>query len=505
MKTNWLILLAMVFTLSCQNPKSHSHETEQAEEAGAHEHEHAEGILLTQYTDSFELFAECSPFVAGEEAEILGHFTRLPEFKPLQNGEITAELFIEGKKVATANGSPVQTGIFDFDLEPTRAGKGHLVFSIKNEGQIEVPIEVFADEQEAEHAAHEAEIDNPNAVVFPKEKSWEIDFATTPVRFEPFGEVIKSTAKVEPASGQEMTHAAGMSGFVNYELSGLAEGITVPAGRAVLSISEKNRAENSMAVKYEEAKNNYESAKANYERISKLAGEKIVSQARLQEAERDYRNARAQYENLQKNYREGKQVISCKSAGYIKKLLVQNGQFVEAGTPLFVMAHNESLFLKAAVAQRYTNALSRLNDAVIKCPGCRHNISLAEVNGQVVSVGQSLSEAGFMVPVTLKIDRHEDLLPGSLVEVLLKTTSNQPVISVPNSALLEEQGNFSVYVQLTPELFEKRGVQTGASDGLFTEIKSGLQPGERVVSKGAILIKLSAASGKLDPHAGHVH
>ena len=60
-------------------------------------------------------------------------------------------------------------------------------------------------------------------------------------------------------------------------------------------------------------------------------------------------------------------------------------------------------------------------------------------------------------------------------------------------------------VQLTPELFEKREVVIGATDGLNTEIINGLTDNERVVAEGAILVKLSQASGALDPHAGHVH
>ena len=503
-----LFIIPLLFAIACHHGKTDEHQHNTEAEA-THQHAQEESIFLTQYTNRFELFAECAPLAVNEPAEILGHFTLLPQFKPLNDGKINVSLIINGEKIASAVGSKLQSGIFDFDMQaPTKAGNGELIFTINSTAindEISVPVTVFADEHKAEEAAHAAEPKTPNVVVFTKEQSWENDFSTTLPRFEPFGEVIKSTAKVEPASGQEMTHSTGMSGFVNFELKSLTEGQRIKANQTVISIEEKNRTENSIAVKYQAAKNNFETAKANYERISKLASENIVSQSRLQEATRNYQNARAEYENYQKNYSAGKQIIVCAQSGYIKKLLVKNGQFVEAGTPLFVMAHNNSLFLKAAIAQRYTQAINHLDDAVIKCPGCQHNLLLSEINGKVVSVGQSLSEGGFMVPVTLEIDRHEDLLPGSLVEVLLKTTSDQAVISIPNSALLEEQGNFSVFVQITPEMFEKRRIVIGATDGLFTEVKSGLQRNERVVNKGAILIKLSAASGKLDPHAGHVH
>ncbi len=60
-------------------------------------------------------------------------------------------------------------------------------------------------------------------------------------------------------------------------------------------------------------------------------------------------------------------------------------------------------------------------------------------------------------------------------------------------------------MQVTPELFEKREVKTGITDGIKTEILSGLSTHERIVTKGAFLVKLAQSSGALDPHAGHVH
>jgi len=65
-------------------------------------------------------------------------------------------------------------------------------------------------------------------------------------------------------------------------------------------------------------------------------------------------------------------------------------------------------------------------------------------------------------------------------------------------------GAYFLYVQVTPELFEKRAVLIGKSDGLSTEITEGLSVGERVVSKGAIMVKLSQSTGQLDAH-GHGH
>ena len=66
-------------------------------------------------------------------------------------------------------------------------------------------------------------------------------------------------------------------------------------------------------------------------------------------------------------------------------------------------------------------------------------------------------------------------------------------------------GNFFVFVQLTPESFEKRLVTLGSTDGCYTEILSGVKAGERVVTRGASMVRLAQGTASLDPHAGHVH
>ena len=78
-------------------------------------------------------------------------------------------------------------------------------------------------------------------------------------------------------------------------------------------------------------------------------------------------------------------------------------------------------------------------------------------------------------------------------------------MTVAGGAIVEEMGNYFVYKQLTPELFEKTQVIIGGTDGQRTEILSGLAAGERVVSRGAIIVKLAQAAGGLDAHSGHVH
>ena len=74
---------------------------------------------------------------------------------------------------------------------------------------------------------------------------------------------------------------------------------------------------------------------------------------------------------------------------------------------------------------------------------------------------------------------------------------------VPITAISEQQGLYYVYVQLDEECYQRREVELGADDGLRVRILSGLEPGERVVTRGAVNLKMASASGAI-PH-GHEH
>ena len=86
----------------------------------------------------------------------------------------------------------------------------------------------------------------------------------------------------------------------------------------------------------------------------------------------------------------------------------------------------------------------------------------------------------------------------------LQTTPIYNALAIPETALIEEQGVFYVYVQTAGESFQKREVKTGASDGKSIQILSGITAGERVVDKGAYQIKLATMSGTMPAH-GHEH
>jgi multidrug efflux pump subunit AcrA (membrane-fusion protein) len=192
-------------------------------------------------------------------------------------------------------------------------------------------------------------------------------------------------------------------------------------------------------------------------------------------------------------------------SGFVKQVYAKNGGYVEAGQPILTVSQNKFLVLSADLPQKYASVLGSIQTANIRTLQANLTYPFEQLNGKVLSYGKAANSDNFLIPINIQIDNKGSFTAGSFVELYLKTLTNTQALTVPNTALLEEQGNFYVWVQVTPELFEKREVSTGKTDGVCTEILKGIAPDERIVTRGALLIKLAQATGTLDAHSGHVH
>ena len=487
--------------------QSHDHGV-QSDDHGAHDHSHADMLMLTGYSDKFEVFVEMAPFAVGESSNIMALVSKIENFKPLESGKITASLIVGRDGIRQVAERPAKAGNYVFTLKPVTAGRGSLIFDIESAGgqsRVTIPVDVYSDGHSAFHGAENTVPDVVNSISFTKAQSWRVDFATEEVVRGAFGEIIRTTAQIIPSQGDERVVTALADGLVSFPAGNLLAGKTVNADASLFSIESSTLADNNMSVRYTEAEAEYNRAKSEYERKRELAKDKIVSERELIIAETEFKNAEINYNNLRKNFSSGKQSVSSPIAGFIKEVLVRNGEYVAARTPVMVVSQNRELLMQADLQPKYYSVLNGIVSANVRLFNSNKTYTLEELGGKLVSFGRSADVANPLIPVVFQIRNSGLFLPGSFVELFIKTRTNTQALTIPNEALIEELGSYFVFVQITPELFEKRVVVKGSTDGKRSEIISGLSDGERVVSRGAILVKLAQSSAALDPHAGHMH
>ena len=537
--------------------EAHSHDHEDGHDHG---HEGEGHLLLTAYSDGLEFFAETGTFVAGQEVSVLLHVTELQDFKPYVGEDVSvclvpkgesagdkcgncshvhgteAEPEIEGEGHSHQHeghshegetheghqheseghsheseghshqheGKTEVQGIYRFCVRAEAEGEANLVFSADGQ-RASIPVRVFGSASEASEYAESLEVRSSNGAVFPKEKSWSVDFATEEAVLEPFGQVIRATSRVQPSQEEVFTVSALTDGVVSIGAKALVEGREVRKGETLCIVKGSGTADENLATKYARAEADYNFARNEYERKKALASDRIVSESELRQAEAAFEIAKAVFENLKGNFDASGQSAKSPIEGFVTSVTVSNGQFVRAGDPIATVSRSRSLLVVAEIQPRYSACLKDICGATFKDMDSGRIWTLDELGGKVVSYGKSVSSDSPLIPVTFSVPNKGGFIPGSFLQTRIITRSETPAITLPTTSLIEEQGNYFVYRQLTPEYFEKTPVTIGASDGLRTEIRSGLNAGERVVSKGAMFVKLAQASGALDPHAGHNH
>jgi RND family efflux transporter MFP subunit len=369
------------------------------------------------------------------------------------------------------------------------------------------------DAHEGHNHAHEAKADaheghdhdhghahgsNPDEIILAPEKAKAAGVASMEIQPKAFRQVIKASGEVQSAQGNESTIVANVSGIVSFQRS-VTEGMQVGKGTGLMSISASKLQDGDPA---ERARIAYESAKADYDRASRLVESQIVSQKEFNAIKEKYENAKLAYEAIAKNQTKKGVSVESPMGGYIKNLLVKEGDYVEVGQPLATVTQNNRLFLRADVSERYYKYLNGITSANFKTPYDNQVYELEALNGKLLSYGKSAGS--FYVPVTFSFDNKGDIMPGSFVEIYLLSKPMENTIVLPIEALTEEQGLYFIYIQKCAESYRKQEVKLGASNGKEVQILSGVTPGDKVVVKGAYHVKLASASNALPAHS-HEH
>lgn len=486
--------------------------------SGDHHHDHAHdtqasepipGMTHLVRSDSLELFIEFPAPVAGTSAAMAVHLSCLGDpMRPLTDAKV--ELFydsLSGERV-TAVPSGVG-GLYLAEFPFRKPGITRLAIDvhhgITNERLFVDDVVVYATEEEARDKAVSGE-KNANAVRYTKELVWKSSFAVERLSPRPFAEVMHTGGELAEAPGEERLVTALTAGVVAYATPGLVPGLSLRDGQTLFEIraTEVERGERSAA--FSRAEEDLTVATAQYERAKALAADRILSEKELLEARLRYEQARVEYEQRQTalSFSRNKSTVQVPGGGYLLSLLVQEGAYVVAGQPLARIGTGRRIALRADVAAHHFDRLPGFLAANFRLPGSDQRLfATQELNGKREAYGRSLGRESAFIPVYFSMDRPEELLPGSAVEVFLLGPS-RPALVLPRMALIEEQGHFFAFVQTGGEYYEKREVSTGATDGEFVEILAGLEEGDWVVTRGSYRLKLASVSGALPEH-GHSH
>ncbi|MFT3977191.1 MAG: efflux RND transporter periplasmic adaptor subunit [Sphingomonas bacterium] len=180
-------------------------------------------------------------------------------------------------------------------------------------------------------------------------------------------------------------------------------------------------------------------------------------------------------------------VYRAPAAGVIADRSVAPGQFVVSGntTPLMTITNPARVWLVAQLAESDA-ALVHVGDQVeVTTPALPGRTFAARID----NVGAALDPNSHRLPVRATIANADGALkPQMFASFSIRRQRGDDAILVPASAVIHEGDDARVWVQGKDRLLYARPVTTGPGDGGMTRILSGLKPGDRIVTRGALFV-----------------
>ena len=243
-----------------------------------------------------------------------------------------------------------------------------------------------------------------------------------------------------------------------------------------------------------------EAAKRELDRLKPLFEKQLITAERYNQALAEYNVAKASYSPAAASGR-----VSAPVSGTITSLDVQQGQIVEAGAVIGTVTDNAKLTVTFDVPDRFASKIPAVTDARISVPGGEEFVDLGSIGGKKLSTSVSSTRRPGYLPVTFSFNSSGLFVPGGVVHGYLLGSPRDGVVTVPLTAVSEQQGNYFVYVKVDEEGYLKSPVTLGVRDGRVVEVLKGVHPGDEIVVEGVTAVKLAEKSGVVPEGHSHSH
>ena len=476
-----------------------------------------EPLKATVWTADGELYLEYPPLARNQKERLAIHLTRLTDFRAVKDAACEVRLDWDTDSDLFPCDPSTHPGIFGANVEPK--SEGNVRLSILVHGRdlndtFEVGrVKIAADATSAEKPPESKE----ETIPFSKEQQWALDFGTQLVTSQNLRENMRVAAETLPRTGGEVAVIAPIAGRVIVERT-FAVGTAVEKGSALVSMIPPTTAVSDLAslqLAETEAKVSVEQAERDRARAERLLAAGAVPARRAEEARVVEATAQARLLAAQARLAQydatrtadgleagaKRFFIRAPIGGILSESSAVNGANVEPGAVLFRIVDIEALFVNGVVPESEFSKLRQLSGAEIEMPD----------GGQVrpvrrlVAVGRLVDPGTRTIPVTYEIDNRDHRLAVNqtvFLRLLLRPAGMTP--AVPESAVIDDAGRPVVFVQRGGETFLRRPVKLGVRNSGMVQVLEGVSPGDRVVTKGAYLIRLSTMSSAVPAH-GHVH
>jgi RND family efflux transporter MFP subunit len=167
---------------------------------------------------------------------------------------------------------------------------------------------------------------------------------------------------------------------------------------------------------------------------------------------------------------------------------VGNAVGADQGQPLVTIADLSTVWIIADVYENDLPYVRAGEAARVTIP----ILGKRRYEGRVAYVGSVVDATTRTARARLELPNPDAALrPGMFAEMVIDAPERASAI-VPTSALLARRDEMFLFVETKKGHFMQRKVQLGAQTGDHVALLNGVEPGERIVTRGAILLDAEA-------------
>ena len=206
-----------------------------------------------------------------------------------------------------------------------------------------------------------------------------------------------------------------------------------------------------------------------------------------------------QIENLKKTKKIQKYLhIHSPFNGTVMNIGAREGQYVSPKDELYLIADLKRIWVHVEVYEDDLPWVKEGDEVEMRVRAAPGRL----FKGKVRFIYPYLEGKTRTVRVRLEFNNTDLVLkPGMFANVLIKADPQKNAVVVPSEAIVRSGNREQIFVQRGPGKYEPREVILGLSSDGFTQIRTGLDVGERVVTSAVFLIdsesKLREATAKM--------
>jgi membrane fusion protein, heavy metal efflux system len=222
----------------------------------------------------------------------------------------------------------------------------------------------------------------------------------------------------------------------------------------------------------------------------------VASDRDLDQAKSDYAQAAAEYTRTQARLKTLGAVASAKSAsrelsvtapvgGSVTALNVAPGNMINDPTqPLMTIADLSTIWVTAMVPETDIAGVAKNQDAQVTLAAYPDRV----LQGKVLFVSDVIDSDSRRGKIRIAFANRDYALKPNMFATVVLSGGTRSLVVLPSSALLMNNDRTSVFVATAPWTFERRNVDAQLEEGSSVAIRSGVNAGEQVLVKGAILL-----------------